>query len=289
MKRDMFSKNIDKILELIKSRTYTSMQINTLRNELKEKGYISQSMTHEQFVKRLNEYQVKKIDISINDGYLSVFTYDKEVSESKMLLGCKKNSFFSMSTALNLQGLSNYRKNFIFISKELSAKHTDEQRKPLLQDSIGLAFKKDYRRTQMVGKYQEKHVVFLSPKNTGNFEVLTSDDGLRMSSINRSLVEMIVNVQYFINSLNIINTFIPIKNELDVDIVFDIVKKFDFIYPYYQCVGFFLEQIGFSKKELLKFKNEIGELNFYTDKNVEEYEYDTYWKMYHIISFTSAM
>ena len=96
-----------------------------------------------------------------------------------------------------------------------------------------------------------------------------------MSSINRALVEMIINVQYFRSSLEIIQIFAPLKSKIDTDDVFNIVKVFDLIYPYFQCVGYYLEKIGFTK-------DEVSELKFYTDKSQDEYKFDNYWNMFHI-------
>ena len=251
-------------------------------NELKEKNYIAQSMTHNDFIKRLIELQKKQVNITMNDRYLSIYAYDEDVSENKMLQGFRKNSFFSMSSALNILGLSSFRDDFIFLSQELSQKDVSKMNNPLSQDSIDNAFKKNYRRTHMIGKYEDKHIVFLSPKYSNNYEVITNEDDIRISSINRAFVEMIVNVQYFKSSKNIIEVFTPLKNKLDIDIIYNVVKKFDFIYPYFQCVGFYLHQIGFKKKKLKKFKAKVGHLKFYTDKQQDSYQYDDYWRMYYI-------
>ena len=282
MKRDLFSKNVNNILSLAKSRTYNTSQINMFCNELKEKHYIAQSMTHNEFIKRLIELQKKQINITINDKYLSIYAYDIEVSETKMLQGFRKNSFYSMSSALNILGLSDFRNDFIFLSQELSQKNMADDNNPLAQDAIDSAFKKNYRRTHMIGKYEDKHIVFLSPKYSNNYEVITNEEGIRLSSINRAFVEMIVNVQYFKSSKNIIEIFTPLKKKLDLDIIYSVVKKFDFIYPYFQCVGFYLNQIGFKKKKLKKFKSKVEQLKFYTDKQQDDYQYDDYWQMYYI-------
>jgi hypothetical protein len=120
----------------------------------------------------------------------------------------------------------------------------------------------------------------LTPKNTDAYSIETNNEGIRHSSVERALVEMIVNVQYFKNAEHIIETFKPIKKKLDIDDVYKIVERFDFIYPYFQSVGFYLEQIGFTKEQLHKFKEKITDLKFYTEKQKDQYEYDEYWQIY---------
>lgn len=281
-RRDLFSKNISIILSLTKDRTFTTTQLSKFCKELKEKGLVAQTFSHYNLVTELSEYLAKHIKIEIDGDFQSIFSYDKNIGVDRMLLGFKKNSFYSMSSALYILNISKFRGEFIFISQELSKKNGSHIKTTLTQDAIDSAFKKDYRRTQKIGKYQEKYLVFLYPKHTDYFEVVTREDGVRHSSIHRAFVEMIVNVQYFKDSLHIIDTFKPLKSKLDLNTVFEVLKRFDFIYPYFQCVGFYLEQIGFSKSELERFKAEVGELKFYTDKKMDSYLYDEYWKIYYI-------
>lgn len=81
--------------------------------------------------------------------------------------------------------------------------------------------------------------------------------------------------------LNVIKVFKNIKNRLDVDEIYTIIEKFDFIYPYFQLAGFYLEQIGYSQNELSKFHAKKSELNFYTEKNKDHYMLNKYWNIFY--------
>jgi len=280
MNKDLFSKNIENIVKLMKNQTYTATQLNKLHSKLKQNRYIAQAMPFTTFLQKLIKLQKKQINITMNNKYLSIYSYDDEVSETKMLLGFRKKSFYSMSSVLNLLGLSDFRENFIFLSQELPNKNL--QKNSLSQIAIDTAFSKKYRRTQMIGKYKEKNIIFLTPKYTNYYEIITDKEGNHFSSINRAFVEIIVNVQYFKNSLNIIELFKPIKNKLDVNTIYTVLAVFDFIYPYFQCIGFYLHKIGFKTEELQAFKSRVENLKFYTDKEQKSYQYNEYWQMYHI-------
>ena len=41
-----------------------------------------------------------------------------------------------------------------------------------------------------------------------------------------------------------------------------------------------MQKIGFTKEELLPFKNKVSDLKFYTEKNRENYHFDKYWNIY---------
>lgn len=281
VRKDKFTKNSAQIEAIAKSRRfYSSTELRTLFKIIKEdKKLITLSYSFDSFYKRLIEMGLKEFTLSMDSKYLTRYTFEKEIDAYELARSFKKNSFFSMSTSLNLQGYSNYRNNFIFVSSELSEK-TRYDDTELTQEDIDKAFAKPYRRTHSVGKYKDINIVFLSPKHTNNYSVINKQ--WSMSSINRAFVEMIINVQYFRNSLEVIDTFIPLKQKIDINEVFDIVNEFDLIYPYFQCVGYYLEHIGFTKDELIKFKDEVSNLKFYTDKNQDIYKFDDFWNMYYI-------
>jgi len=278
MRKDYFSKNTDEIKSIAKEKdSYSLVELKDLSENLKEKSLISNSMQFGKFYDRLVDIGLLSFSVFMDGGYLTRYSFHEDLPDEKLLISLKKNAFFSMSSALNYQGLSEYRNNFVFISQEQSDKGYKDVE--LSQTAIDNAFSKDYRKTHMIGEYNNKHIVFLQPKYTEQF-ALIEIDGVRVSSVERALVEMLVNVQYFRNSKEIINVFSKIKNHINVDKVFEVILKFDFIYPYFQSLGYILEEIGFSKTELIKFKEHVSEFNFYTDKAQIKYTYNEYWRMY---------
>ena len=285
MRKSLLEINYSKIESIARScYLYNHEELRSLFERLKDEKLIPQSLSFIGFYEFLLKIGLEKFEITLNDRHISRFSFDKQVDTYRFALSLKKGSFFSMSTALNLHGYSNYRSDFVFVSCELSKRGRDHD--ILGQENIDNAFHKPYRRTQSVGKLNDKNIVFLTPKHTGKIAVINAK--FPISSINRALVEMIINVQYFRTSLEIIQTFIPLKSKIDVDEVFNVVEAFDLIYPYFQCVGFYLEKIGFPKEELVAFKEKLTNLKFYTDKNQDDYLFDSYWQMFHVFHLLSS-
>jgi len=281
MKKDLFSKNLYQILEIAESVDfYSSKELRLLMNRLKYDGYISQSLNFNTFYNRLVENGLKQEIVTINENNIVRYFFNNNLDIFKKSLALQKGSFLSMSTALNYQGLSTFSDNFIYISKEQPVKNIELGNDSLTQEKINSAFKKDYRRTKSFGKIEGKFVVLLSPKYSANYGVIKYND-IMVSSINRALIEMIVNIQYFKSSSKIIETFRPIKDKIMLEKVYSILEHFNFIYPYYQCIGFYLEKIGFNKNELMNFTNKISVFDFYTEKNLDTYKYDKFWRMYY--------
>ncbi len=125
----------------------------------------------------------------------------------------------------------------------------------------------------------------LETNNTSAYEINYYNE-LRVSSVNRTFVEMISNIHYFESSETVINIFKQIfnnykQNELKIDTIYKVIEKFDFIYPYFQLAGFYLERIGYSKEDLLHFYSKKSDLIFYTEKNKDKYDLDEYWSIYY--------
>lgn len=277
--RDLFSKNIEKIKAiLLTKKMYSLKELNTILMRLKEKGLIAQDTSSRLFFEKLQTRLNLKTHSIVSDKINKVrYTLDKNINVYDFVSSFEKDCFFSMSTSLNIQKLSNYKNNFIFFSKELSPKHLNNE--TLDQVSIDEAYKKSYKYTQSIAPYENKHIIYLTPKNTHRFEVIKYK-GYSVSSINRSFVEMIMHVQYYKTFDEVIECFKPLKNKIDIHKIFKVVEHFDFIYPYFQLVGYSLEKIGFEKEELSKFKGKVSHLRFYTQKNKESYSFDSYWNIY---------
>ncbi len=280
-KRDLFSKNIETIKDLLyEKKLYSLKDLNLLLDRLKMKKLIAQDVSSRRFFDLLqNRLGLKTYSVFSEKINKVRYTLYPDINIYDFVSTFEKQGFFSMTTALNIQRLSNQKDNFVFFSKELSLKNYFGNNL-LIQKDIDQAYQKEYRFTRSIASYEDKHIIYLTPKNTNRFEVIEYD-GYDVSSIHRAFVEMIMNVQYFKNFDTVINIFKPLKDKLDPKMVFDVVRAFDPIYPYYQLVGFSLNRVGFDKKNLVLFKKHISDLRFYTEKNKHEYSFDNYWNIYY--------
>ena len=280
-KRDLFSKNIEIIKKLLLGeKLYSLKELNLLLNRLKTKRLIAQDVSSRKFFDLLqNRLKLRTYSVFSEKINKVRYTLYPDISIYDFVSTFEKQGFFSMTTALNIQRLTNQKDNFVFFSKELSLKNYSKNNS-LSQKDIDQAYQKEYRFTRSIASYEDKHIIYLTPKNTNRFEVIEYD-GYAVSSVHRAFVEMIMNVQYFKNFDTVIKIFKPLKNKLNPKRVFDVVKSFDPVYPYYQLMGFSLDRVGFDKKNLILFKERVTNLRFYTEKNRHKYSFDAYWSIYY--------
>ncbi|RBQ31170.1 hypothetical protein CRU92_08340 [Arcobacter sp. FW59] len=278
MKKDYYTLNREKIISIVKSKGFLSIDdISIILDELKEENLVSNSLTQNDFYLKLLEDGLVAHTITIRDIEKIRYTLNKEFDIYDFVYSLEKNGFFPMFTSLNIQGLTNFRDNFIFISKE-RMKRVNFNSKDITQEAIDKAFKNKPRRTKAHNTIYNYNIVMLESNNTQEIGIINYN-GYKISSINRAFIEIISNIQYSKTPDDVIYEFKNLKDNLDINEIFNIIEKFDFVYPYYQLAGYYLEKIGFLKDELYKFFNKKTDLIFYTIKNKEKYTLDEYWSI----------
>ncbi|MFW3371397.1 hypothetical protein ACN9J5_01145 [Aliarcobacter butzleri] len=276
MREDYYTQNKKEILRIVKKKAFFSINdITSILDELKEENLVSNSLTQNDFYLKLLDDGLVAHTITIRDIEKIRYTLNKEFNIYDFVYSLEKNGFFSMFTSLNIQGLTNFRDNFIFISKE-RMKRVNFKSKDITQEAIDKAFTNKPRRTKAYATIYNYNIVILESNNTQEIGIIKYK-GYKISSINRVFVEIISNIQYSKTPDDVIYEFKNLKDKLDINEIFNIIEKFDFVYPYYQLAGYYLEKIGFLKEELSKFFNKKTDLIFYTIKNKEKYTLDEYW------------
>ena len=276
MREDYYTKNKEQILYTLNEKRFFSINdIANILDELKEKNLVSNSLSQNDFYLKLLYDGLRSHTITIRDVEKIRYTLNKEFNIYDFVYSLERNGFFSMFTSLNIQGFTNFRDNFIFISKE-RMQRVNFSSKNITQEAIDKAFSNKPRKTKAYNTIYNYNIVMLESNNTQGVGIINYN-GYKVSSINRAFVEIISNIQYSKTPYDVIWEFRQLKDKLDINEIFKIIEKFDFIYPYYQLAGYYLEKIGFLKEELSRFFNNKTNLIFYTMKNKTNYDLDEYW------------
>ena len=280
MRKELYEENKDVILgELGRLGYQTSDELSIFLSELKESGLVSGSLGYEKFFLKLLDDGLSVESIKIREVVKARYSINKKFEPFEFANTLYRNGFFPMTSSLNIQGLTNFRDDFIFVSTERKER-VEFAQKQIKQESIDAAFSKKPRRTKAFDKLQGYNFVMLESNNTHSYEIIEYN-GMKVSSVNRAFVEIISNIHYFKSPKDVIEMFKAINLKLDIKKILKVIDMFGFVYPYYQLAGYYLEQIGFSKAELAEFNDKKSHLRFYTVKNKESYQFDEYWNIYY--------
>lgn len=148
MREDYYTKNKEQILYTLNEKRFFSINdIANILDELKEKNLVSNSLSQNDFYLKLLYDGLISHTITIRDVEKIRYTLNKEFNIYDFVYSLERNGFFSMFTSLNIQGFTNFRDNFIFISKE-RMQRVNFSSKNITQEAIDKAFSNKPRKTK---------------------------------------------------------------------------------------------------------------------------------------------
>jgi hypothetical protein len=262
---------------------YRSGDLKTILRNHRDDWRIAQAFTAAQFI----EFLLSKT--GLRQVILTSETYPSEtrfvwgnVSEYELALSLKKNSYLSHGTAVFLHSLNDQIPAMIYVNHEQSTK----PRSGLLsQASIDRAFKSQQRQSKYIFTYEQKKIVVINGKNTGRLEVgeLPGPDGrlLPVAKLERTLIDIAVRPSYAGGANQVLEAYRSAKDRLSVNTLVATLKRLDYVYPYHQVVGFYLERAGVGEKRLAQIDKLNKQVDFYATYGLKDPEYSKRWRLFY--------
>jgi predicted transcriptional regulator of viral defense system len=187
-------------------------------------------------------------------------------------------SFFSYQTALQIYGLIKPLSENIFLTKERKPQ-ANVPNNDLTQELIDYSFNSEPRSTSNKQKYKKFTINIIVGQSQNEIGIVKYNNHI-VSDLERTLIDCVVRPFYAGGYEVILKAFKAAKGTLDVEKLYEYYSKMKFIYPYYQSIGFYLEQSGYNKSQFKPFLNYEQEFDFYLDYNIEEKSYNKKWRVY---------
>ena len=166
----------------------------------------------------------------------------------------------------------------IYLNYEQPAKIKSESK--LTQQGIDKAFSLPPRLTNNICKVDNYEIHLLNGKKTGNLGVVTRNQ-FPVTDIERTLIDVTVRPYYSGGVFEVLKAYKNARDDLSVSRLSVLLNKIDYIYPYYQAIGFYLEKAGYSPTQLELFKKYKCEFDFYLTYQIQEAEYSPTWRVYY--------
>ena len=206
-------------------------------------------------------------------------------SRYQIALSIRSGSYLSHGTAASLHSLIDIDAAITYVNKEQSPKRSNSS---LSQEAIDRAFlrfprQSNYRFWQMDLPNPTQYVV-LNGKFSGDFGVEwmehTRFGRLRLSSLERTLVDLAVRPQYSGGSFEVLNAYAKAKTRMDANRLLNTLHQLDYTYPYHQAIGFLMARAGYERAEFEPFRKPGLRYNFYLTHGMTNPSYDPDWKLY---------
>jgi hypothetical protein len=206
-----------------------------------------------------------------------------EVSAYAVAQTLRTEAYLSHASAVFLHGLTDQIPKTIYVNKEQSPKPAPDG--ALSQEGIDRAFKSAPRMSNYAFTYDDYRIILLSGKNTNRLEVseLTGPKGevLEVTKLERTLIDIAVRPMYAGGVFEVLEAYRAARERVSFNTLLATLRKLDYVYPYHQAIGFYMERAGYEEAKLKRLKDLGLNWDFYLANRVANPKYSSTWRIYH--------
>lgn len=277
--------DIVKSFENLSTKIFRRNDLNKILEENRDFWRLSLSMTLEEFIKFLTEEtSLQKVEINFPRKMIR-YTWGQQ-SLYSVLLTLNPGCYFSHYSAVYFHNLTEQLPKTIYLNVELGK--LPRPSAELTQEGIDRAFKAPQRKTKNIARFQNYTIYSLFSKNLELFGVVDfkgpDGENLRVTDVERTLIDIVVRPSYAGGVNEIIKAYQKAKEDdkISANRLIAMLKKFDYIYPYHQAIGFYLERSGVYEDVFIDALKKIEmKFDFYLTHQMKEMDYSKTWRLYY--------
>ena len=167
------------------------------------------------------------------------------------------------------------------MNKEQSPKNS---RGTLTQAGIDRAFANKQRQSTYVVTHDGTDIVFLSGKYSNRLGVVKTGgvlgEALELTDVERTLIDIAVRPSYAGGARSVARAYRNAGPRISVARLAKMLEELEYIYPYHQTIGFYLQNAGHSSAALQPLRDFGLAFNFYLEHGKKQLQFDSTWKIH---------
>lgn len=263
-------------------RAYRESELKAMFTDRRDDWGLRTRTTYGDFLNfLLQEGKLKRVVLEC-DLYRPIIRFAwGEVSAYHLGLSIRSGAYLSHASALFLQGLTDQIPKTVYVNREQSQKAQDGT---LSQLGIDRAFSHKQRRSKYIFTHEGWQIVLLSGKNTGRLGVIPMasplGEPLLVTGIERTLIDIAVRPDYAGGVYQVLQAFRSAKDRMSTNTLLASLKKLDYVYPYHQAIGFYLQRAGYERERWERIKRLPQDFDFYLAHDIHDRDYDQSWRLF---------
>ncbi|MCY1270053.1 hypothetical protein D9M68_184980 [compost metagenome] len=244
--------DIIKFFDELASPVLKLRQVQSILSHQRGFWRLAQSTSTADFIAFLKRYaKLRQIEFPFPQRGETLYIWG-EAPFHTILMGLRKDAYFSHYTAMRLHGLTEQTPTAVYLTDERSQ---GPPRSPvkLTQLDIDQAFAQLPRVSHNTVVYEERKIYLLNGAYTGHLGLVTErvnddrgqDIEVRMTSLERTLIDITVRPFYAGGVYEVAKAFALAKDVVSVNKLVTTLRKLEFTYPYHQAIGYYLERARF--------------------------------------------
>ena len=116
----------------------------------------------------------------------------------------------------------------------------------MVQENIHRAFVGKQRQSNLIYEFEEYKITVINGKSTNRLEVVpivsADSEVLETTKLERTLIDIAVRPSYAGGVFEVLEVYKRAKNNASISVIITTLKKLNYLYPYHQIIGFYMER-----------------------------------------------
>lgn len=280
---DTAKRQIIQSFESFPTRVYSLSDLAAILDGYRGQWQLAQDTTTRTFLAFLRQ-KTKLREVRLHSrNYPAILRYCwGDPSPYQLALSIRPGAYLSHGSALFLHGLTEKIPKTIYVNREQSPKPRPSS---LTQEAIDRSFAAKQRRSNYVFEHRDWRFILLSGKNTGRLGVVEvkgpDDELLDVTNLERTLIDVVVRPVYAGGVYEVLDAFRAARTRMSTDELIGHLEKLDYVYPFHQAIGFYMERAGYMHAECAKLQEFGLKYDFYLAHHMAETDYSKEWRLFY--------